>query len=118
MKKKFLLVLAGFLGISLCVGTLNAREKIGRSCKADVKKFCKEVEPGEGRIHQCLKKHHKNLSTECKDGMREAKQKKKEFEQACQADHKKFCKHEDGEFRKCLKKHKKELSEECRKKWK
>jgi len=34
-------------------------------CQADVEKFCKDVQPGEGRTHRCLRDHLAELSTEC-----------------------------------------------------
>jgi hypothetical protein len=37
-----------------------------KACKADFKKFCKEIKPGEGRIIQCLKQNEAQLSEGCK----------------------------------------------------
>jgi hypothetical protein len=36
-----------------------------RACRADVKTFCKDVKPGEGRIAECLKQHKGELSPDC-----------------------------------------------------
>ena len=36
------------------------------ACKEDVKKFCKDVKPGDGRIVECLKKNRESLSESCK----------------------------------------------------
>jgi hypothetical protein len=41
------------------------KEKNGK-CKADRKKFCKDIKPGEGRIISCLKEKEAELSAECK----------------------------------------------------
>jgi hypothetical protein len=38
---------------------------IQRACRADVKRFCKEIKPGEGRIIACLKASVTKLSQEC-----------------------------------------------------
>lgn len=35
-------------------------------CKGDVAKFCAEVEPGEGKVHECLQSHKAELSAGCK----------------------------------------------------
>ena len=34
-------------------------------CKDDIKSFCADVKPGEGRTVACLKEHEKKLSTQC-----------------------------------------------------
>ena len=36
------------------------------ACKLDYDKFCANVEPGEGRILQCLGQHEAQMSAECK----------------------------------------------------
>jgi hypothetical protein len=37
-----------------------------QGCKTDVKKFCKNVKEGDGRLVQCLKEHQAELSSTCK----------------------------------------------------
>lgn len=37
------------------------------ACKDDMKKFCADVKPGEGRKMECMKSHEKDLSQGCKD---------------------------------------------------
>jgi len=39
------------------------------ACKADIKRFCSEVPPGEGRIKACMKAHLPELSEECKEAL-------------------------------------------------
>jgi hypothetical protein len=49
-------------------------------CKADMDKFCKDVEPGGGRKLKCLDQHKSELSKECIDhlnAVREFKKKQK-----------------------------------------
>ncbi len=36
-------------------------------CRDDFKKFCKDETPGSGRIVECLKKHSKEVSLECRN---------------------------------------------------
>lgn len=35
------------------------------ACKVDREKFCKDVTPGKGSVHQCLKSHKAELSADC-----------------------------------------------------
>lgn len=42
-------------------------QKKQAACKEDVDKFCKDVQPGGGRIMQCLKQHSADLSPACKN---------------------------------------------------
>lgn len=50
----------------------RARE-VHEACKEDVSKYCKEVKPGQGRIHACLEEHDKELSAGCKAAMKPAR---------------------------------------------
>lgn len=36
------------------------------ACRDDVRKFCNDVKPGEGRIIQCLKSHENEVSSQCR----------------------------------------------------
>lgn len=42
-----------------------AMHRLKESCGEDVKKFCPHVEPGGGRIVQCLEQHQKDVSQAC-----------------------------------------------------
>ena len=57
------LVAGSLLCACLSQSTLAHEE---HPCKEDIKKFCADVKPGEGRIAKCLKEHKAELSTECK----------------------------------------------------
>lgn len=49
-------------------GMAEHREKMKarrEACKADQEKFCKDVEPGKGGVHKCLKGHKAELSPDC-----------------------------------------------------
>jgi hypothetical protein len=58
---------------SLCKDKLQERQKrleeATRACTNDIDKFCKGVEPGEGRIARCLKEHSPALSPGCTEKM-------------------------------------------------
>jgi hypothetical protein len=40
-------------------------------CKDDLKKFCADVKPGQGRGLACLEKHDKDVSQQCKDALKQ-----------------------------------------------
>jgi hypothetical protein len=93
---------------------LRAQEE---ACKADVEKFCKNVEPGEGGIMRCLKEHEAELSAPCKAAGEEMKAGKEAMKEACKSDFDTFCKGiEPGEGRliKCIKEHEAKLSPKCK----
>jgi hypothetical protein len=55
---------------SLCQARVQAMETRMRgmtdACQSDVRRFCAGVNPGAGRIAQCLKQHESELSSTCK----------------------------------------------------
>ena len=86
-------------------------------CSDDVAKFCKDVQPGGGRIAQCLKQHDQELSLACKQHAAEVKKRGKEFRAACEDDVLKLCKdvqHGGGRIANCLKQHEQELTPDCK----
>lgn len=110
-------------GITVCMIALiglwasMAFAEAGRGhgpCADDVAKFCKDVQPGGGRIIECMKEHEKDLSPACKEKIAEGK---KEFHGACKDDVQKFCKDikpGGGRIINCLKEHENELSSDCK----
>lgn len=46
--------------------TKPAASALQQACADDVKKFCPDVQPGDGRIMQCLRPHRAELSPGCK----------------------------------------------------
>ncbi|WIA10935.1 hypothetical protein OEZ85_011100 [Tetradesmus obliquus] len=48
------------------VSNFNNDVILAANCRGDVDKFCKNVEPGEGRVHACLREHRRELSDACR----------------------------------------------------
>jgi hypothetical protein len=49
-----------------------------KACESDVKTLCPDVQPGQGRIAQCLRKHRDKVSEGCKAQMKEMRAHAKE----------------------------------------
>ncbi len=49
------------------------RKALRDACIGDAKKFCANVQRGQGRIVQCLKDHEAELAPACRDGLAKAK---------------------------------------------
>jgi Cysteine rich repeat len=43
-----------------------------QACKPDIRQFCSQVPPGQGRIKACMKDHIQELSEPCKEAMFQA----------------------------------------------
>ena len=86
-------------------------------CAADAKKLCKDVQPGGGRIAQCMKQHETELSQACKDQMQTMKAEMEKNQQACKGDAEKLCKGVEpggGRIARCLKENQQQVSSECK----
>ena len=106
-----------FTALLACVLLCPAARAEESACKADIEKFCKDVQPSEGRIVKCLREHEAELSAECKTKGEELKDRTEGFKEACQADLDKFCKdikQGEGRLAKCLKEHQAEVSGPCK----
>jgi hypothetical protein len=108
-------VLAMFCFVSsiACAQEMNR----GGACRADIEKFCKDVQPGQGRIAQCIKRHEAELSPACEEHIYAEKEKVKEFIKACKPDAEKLCKGVvagKGRIYRCLKANEAQLSPDCR----
>ncbi len=44
---------------------------VANECDADLEKNCGSIEPGEGRLLECLEKHDKQVSGRCKEALKE-----------------------------------------------
>ena len=91
----------------------SARERSGiRACVADVKSLCADVEPGEGRIRDCVKSNFAKLSEPCQAGIAKAAAVVK----ACKPDVKQLCsdvKRGGGRIAKCMRSHLADIQDQC-----
>lgn len=44
---------------------------VANECDADMEKYCKTIEPGEGRLLDCLNKQGKNVSERCQEALKD-----------------------------------------------
>jgi len=101
-------------------GTADAAQGAGQRkgpCSDDVAKFCKDVQPGGGRMARCLKQHEQELSPSCKQHVTEVKKRGQEFRAACEDDVLKLCgaiQPGGGRIVNCLKQHEQELTADCK----
>ena len=86
-------------------------------CREDAKKYCADVQPGGGRIKNCLMDHSQELSQNCYDVLAKMKQETGNgFGQFCREDAKKYCtdvQSGGGRIKNCLMDHSQELSQDC-----
>ncbi len=55
-----------------------------QACTGDMEKFCKDVQPGGGRILKCFREHAQELSPACRQEIEKAKGKVRENQQSGQ----------------------------------
>jgi hypothetical protein len=87
------------------------------ACRADVEKLCKGVEPGQGRIAQCLKDKEAQVSPGCKQHLTQMREHMQELSEACKGDVDQYCKDVkpgQGRVAKCLKQNEAKLSTACK----
>ncbi len=51
-------------------------EDLKTYCMSDIKRLCKGIEPGGGRVLQCLKANKKGMSVGCAQALQKLKAKK------------------------------------------
>src|SRR6267378_3159321 len=101
----------------ICVALSLAAGAAEHPCKEDAERLCQGVEPGEGRILQCLKKHEAELSPACKEKRDSFRERMQEIRAACEEDAQKFCAGVQpgaGRIVRCLRQHDNDLSAACR----
>ena len=101
----------------ICVALSLAAGAAEHPCKEDAERLCQGVEPGEGRILQCLKQHEAELSPACKEKRDSFRERMQEIRAACEEDAQKFCAGVQpgaGRIVRCLRQHDNDLSAACR----
>jgi len=53
-----------------------------QACTGDMEKFCKDIQPGGGRILKCLREHTEELSSACRQVIEKVKGKVQEKQQS------------------------------------
>jgi hypothetical protein len=110
----WLTVIAGVFCLACSAGAAAGES---RPCADDAARLCKGVQAGEGRVARCLKEHEKELSPACKENIAKAKEKIRDFAEACKDDMQKNCKDVKpggGRILQCLKQHEATLSPDCK----
>ncbi len=85
-------------------------------CDADMKKFCANVTPGEGRPAACLRAYENQLAPACQEHINGMREHLRSYRKACRQDIAKFCPSVDEHLhhlRDCLGKHRKQLTVQC-----
>ena len=101
-----------FLAAMLLLPCSPASAKVTGACLSDAKSLCAGVQPGGGKIRDCLKSHVKDLSDGCQAVVLKAVNAK-----ACAADVKQFCadtKPGEGRVEACMKAHVADVSDACK----
>ena len=123
--KSILLVIvaAAFMLVSNAGAAENLVETVAKGCEKELKSFCSQVTPGEGRILACLYAHNDKLSGQCEYALYDAAVQLERLVAAlsyvaneCDADLDKFCSAvEAGEGRllKCLDDNSAKISARC-----
>ena len=62
-------VVASVAGFSTAAVAQSQRGAMREACKADVEKYCSDVQRGGGRIAECLDKQHDALSEACQKAL-------------------------------------------------
>jgi len=74
-KRLLLLSVLLMLPVSVALAQMPSHQEVKgvlEICKPDIKRFCSEVPPGEGRIKACMKAHLPELSEPCKEALFQA----------------------------------------------
>jgi hypothetical protein len=98
--------------IGLGFWTVSQAFENSGACADDLANYCKDVQPGEGRIIKCMEEHENNLSSGCKATMAEMEKK-----HPCADDAIRYCskiKPGGGRIIQCLKENENELTPQCK----
>lgn len=96
------------LAIGLAFATAFAADVPGpQACRADAQKVCAGVQPGGGRVLDCLTQHEAELSPDCKAALPTLQQCAKELQSVCSDSGRRG-------LRECVRKNADKISPECR----
>ena len=102
-----------FVGIAmLLLPSAMATAQVTGACLSDAKSLCAGIQPGGGKIRDCLKSHVKDLSDDCQAVVLKVVNAK-----ACAGDVKQFCadtKPGEGRVEACMKAHVADVSDACK----
>ncbi len=112
-KNIYHIVLIAFITVLLSLRFWSVSQAFARNgaCADEVATYCKNVQPGQGRIMKCLEEHENNLSSVCRANL--AKMMKKH---PCADDVIRYCSNiQPGEGRiiQCLMENENELTPQC-----
>jgi hypothetical protein len=130
MRTGSLFVAAILVVFAVCSGLARAQTlsyadavtKLADDCGADIKKLCKGLNLGGGRIASCLQEKSAKVSASCKSTITEVftsigtrQQAQASYKKVCKADIARRCKgvKGDGYVLACLNKGNKHISDEC-----
>jgi hypothetical protein len=128
MKKK-MFTLFGVFGLALVLASPalaveDLIESVAEGCEKEIKSYCKDVTPGEGRILACLYAHEDKISGQCEYALYDAAVQLERFVAAltyvaneCENDLEKYCSDiqpGEGRLLTCLDKNKKKVSKRCK----
>ncbi len=127
MKSKWICVISvGMLLIWTAIASAQQQlvEIVEKGCKAEIKKHCADVTPGEGRILACLYAYGDKLSGKCEYALYDAAAQLEHAVAAlsyvaseCDDDLDKYCEGVvagEGRLLKCIEKHGDKISKRCR----
>ena len=99
-------------------GNLEKLDKAYREgpCSTDLKSYCARIQPGDGRIADCLAQNFRQIQPACRSLIAAARNKFDAMAEACKGDAEKLCKgvpHREGRVLSCLKSREASLSAAC-----
>ena len=127
MKNKLKLALGVFVLASAApaVAQDSLLEYVVTSCEADIKQYCSQVTPGEGRLLHCAAAHEDKLSGQCSYALYQAASLLEQLSmaivyvaQSCETEIKTLCgdvKAGEGRILSCLEGNSESLGEPCKK---
>src|SRR5690349_15722063 len=107
---------AGIALLAALLGPASALAQgaaVRQSCGAELRQYCAEVQPGEGRLRDCVKEHFAALSEPCKQALLSSVSVVK----ACKPDVQRTCANVQpggGRIQACMKDHFSEYSDPCK----